>query len=191
VNVIVVVSALAVALLIGCHRNTSSQEQSAPSASVITLGLAIGTCDNIEVCETECDAGSADRCRRLGATYALGRGASQDESRAATLYERACAMSDPSACLFAGQMNEFARGVVKDDAKAARFYERSCELQWAAGCYNLAIMYERGTGVRPDRARAGELYQKACTAGAKSSCEKANEMRARPAGPFFEGGLPW
>jgi uncharacterized protein len=191
VKATVVVSAWTAALLVGCHRNTSSQEHPAPSASVITLGLAIGTCDNVEVCERECDAGSADRCRRLGATYALGRGASQDETRATALYEQACNMNDPSACLFAGQMNEFARGVAKDDVKAARFYERSCDLQWAAGCYNLAIVFERGTGVRQDRARAGELYQKACTAGAKSSCEKAKEMHEPPPVPFLDGGLRW
>jgi uncharacterized protein len=181
-------STLAIALLVGCHRGSSSQEAPAPSASVITLGLAIGTCDDIVACERECDSGSADRCRRLGATYALGQGASKDETRATALYEHACDLRDPSACVFAGQMNEFARGVTKDDAKAARLYERACDLQWAPGCYNFAIMYERGTGVRQDHAKAADLYQKACTAGAKPSCEKAKEMR-EPLQPAFDAGL--
>jgi hypothetical protein len=118
---------------------------------VITIGVAVGGCDDVAACERECDAGSADRCRRLAATFALGQGAAQDETRAAALYAHACDMNDPSACVFAGQMSEYARGVDKDDAKAARFYRRACDLQRAPGCYNLGIMFERGTGVPQDR----------------------------------------
>ena len=183
--------ALACILCIACGRGRSSgQEQAAPSASVITIGAALGACEDIAVCERECDAGSADRCRRLAASYSLGQGIERDETRATALYERACAMKDPAACVFAGQMHEFARGVPKDDASAARFYERACDFQWAPGCYNLAIMYERGAGVPLDREKAGELYQVACTAGAKQSCDKAREMHAPPVPPFLEGGLP-
>ncbi len=178
-------------LCAACSRGRSSgQEQPAPSASVITIGAAIGTCPDLAACERECDAGSADRCRRLAATYAFGEGVDKDEARATALYEHACDMQDPSACVFAGQMNEFAHGVVKDDAKAARLYERACDLRWVPGCYNLAIMYERGTGVPADRQRAGDLYQSACTGGAKPACEKAQEMRSPPPAPFLEGGLP-
>ena len=56
-----VVSVLAVALLGGCHRGPSSHGQPAPSASVITLAVTIGGCEDVEACERECDAGSADR----------------------------------------------------------------------------------------------------------------------------------
>lgn len=190
VKVTVLASSLVLGFLAACHRSPLSEEQPAPSASVVTLGMAIGACDDdIEACERECDAGSADRCRRLAATYALGRGASRDEPRATALYERSCAMADPPACVFAGQMNEYAHGVPKDDAKAARLYQRACDLKWAAGCYNLAIMYERGTGVARDRAKAGDLYQLACTSGAQPACVKAKEMH-EPAGvPLQEGGL--
>jgi TPR repeat protein len=187
VNRILVAS---IALVGGCHGSPSSQEQPAPSASVIQLGMALGTCDDIEVCEKECDAGSADRCRRLAASYALGQGVDKDEARGAALYAHACDLRDASACLFAGQMNEFAHGVAKDDAKAARYYERACDLRWAPGCYNLAIMYERGSGVALDRAKASDLYGVACTAGARQSCEKAKEMHDPPPVPFLEGGLP-
>jgi TPR repeat protein len=175
-----------------CGRGHSSagQEQPAPSSSVITLGIEIGTCPDIDVCENECKGGSADRCRRLAATYAFGRGVEKDDARATALYEHACDIKDPSSCMFAGQAYEFAHGVAKDDSKAARYYERACDLQWAAGCYNLAIMYERGTGVPLDREKAGDLYQVACTAGAKQACDKATQMHAPPAIPFLEGGLP-
>jgi len=174
-----------------CGRDRSSaHEQPAPSSSVITLGVSIGTCPDVAACEKECDAGSADRCRRLAATYAFGEGVSKDETRATALYEHACDMSDPSACVFAGQMYEYARGVDKDDARAARLYGRGCDLKYVAGCYNLGIMFERGTGVPQDRAKAADLYQVACEAGAKQSCEKAKEMRGPQTFPFFDGGLP-
>lgn len=179
------------ALGIACNRGGSSgREQPAPSSSVISLGVAIGTCPDVTACEKECDAGSANRCRRLAATYAFGEGVEKDETRATALYEHACDMDDPSACVFAGQMYEYAHGVDKDDAKAARLYGRGCDLQWAPGCYNLGIMFERGTGVPQDRAKAADLYDVACKAGAKQSCAKAQEMRAPPTFPFFDGGLP-
>jgi TPR repeat protein len=174
----------------GCSRDRSlERERAAPSASVITIGVALGTCADISVCENECDAGSPDRCRRLAATFALGQGVDKDEARATALYEQACEMKDPSACVFSGQMNEFARGVAKDDAKAARFYERACDLQWGPGCYNLGIMYERGTGEPHDRAKAGDLYQVACTAGVSQSCDKVKEMRMPAPIPFLDGGF--
>jgi TPR repeat protein len=164
-------------VFVACGRGgPSSQGQPGPSSSV-TIGLAIGTCEDIATCQRECDGGSADRCRRLGATYALGRGTDRDEARATELYERACAMNDPSACVFAGQMYEYAHGVPKDDVKAAGLYRRACDLHWAAGCYNLAIMYETGRGVAQDRARADDLYWVACSAGAQLACDRAKKMR--------------
>lgn len=185
-------AALLLALLAACDRGKSSSagEQPAPSSSVITLGVSIGTCPDVAVCERECNGGSADRCRRLAATYALGEGVTQDEARGAQLYAKACQMRDPSACLFAGQGYEFAHGVAKDDAMAAHYYEVSCDLGWPAGCYNQAIMLENGRGVPRDRAKAGDLYQLACTAGAKQACDKAREMHGPPSPPFFDGGLP-
>jgi len=177
---------------VGCKGGgASSGEQQAPqpSASVVTIGNTIGTCEDVEACARECDGGSADRCRRLAATYAFGQGVSQDEARATALYEHACDMKDAPACMFAGQMHEFAHGVPKDHAAAAKLYERACDLGYAAGCYNLAILVERGNGVAKDRARAAELYQTACTAGAKQACTKAEELHAPPpAAAIFEGG---
>ncbi len=183
--------ALVCVVCVACSRGRSSgQQQAAPSASVVTIGAALGACQDIAVCERECDSGSADRCRRLAASYSLGEGVDRDETRATALYERACEMKDPSACVFAGQDHEFARGVPKEDTTAARYYRRACDMQWAPGCYNLAIMYERGAGVPANREKAGDLCQIACTAGAKQACDKAREMHASPVAPFLEGGLP-
>jgi len=139
----------------GCHRGGSSHgDQPAPSASVITLGVELGACTDVEACDRECRQGSADRCRRLAASYEFGRGVDKDEAKATTLYELGCAMKDPSSCVFAGQMHEYARGVPADAAKATKLYTQACDAQWAGGCYNEAIMYENGRGVPADRAKA-------------------------------------
>jgi TPR repeat protein len=156
-----------------------------PSASVVTISVGLGACDDLPTCERECDAGSADRCRRLAASYALGNGAPRDEARGTALYERACAMNDAPACVFAGQMHEYAHGVPKDAAAAVHFYERACDLGWSAGCYNLAIMLENGRGIARDRAKAAVLYQGACAAGAKTACDRARELQASP-----DAGVP-
>jgi TPR repeat protein len=169
----------AVAVLCGCHgRDARPDETSAaPSASVISIGAAVGACSDLVACERECDAGSADRCRRLGASYAFGQGVDKDEARATGFYEHACDMGDGPACVFAGQMHEYAHGVPKDDERAAHLYQRACDLAWPAGCYNLAIMFENGRGVPLDRAKAADLYQTVCTAGAKQACDKARQLR--------------
>lgn len=178
------------AMLVACHRGSSSSgEEPAPPASVVTIGNTIGMCPDLAACENECDAGSADRCRRLAATYSFGQpGVEKDEARATALYEHACDMKDAPACLFAGQMHEFAHGVPKDDTAASRFYGRACDLAYAAGCYNLAILYERGHGVPQDRAKAGDLYQVACTAGAKQACDRAREMHTPVVPTFLDAG---
>ena len=171
--------AFAALLATACDRGPgASGDQPAPSASVVQIGVAIGTCTDPPLCEAECDAGSADRCRRLAATYATGEGVGKDEARATALYERACAMKDAPACVFAGQMHEYAHGVPKDDAKAAGLYETSCNAGWVPGCYNLGIMFENGRGVPRDRDRAVSLYDAACTAGARPACERAKGLRA-------------
>ncbi len=156
-------------------RNVSPEEQrQSPAPTAVIIDVSIGTCADVPACENECDAGSAERCRRLAATYALGSGVERDEPRALGLYEHACDMKEPSACVFAGQMHEYAHGVPKDDARAARLYERACELGWAAGCYNMAIMLEFGRGVALDRTKAQVLYRVACTAGARVACDKGS-----------------
>jgi TPR repeat protein len=175
---------LALLLPAACDRSRGAPEgQPAPSASVVSIGVTLGTCSDLSLCESECDAGSADRCRRLAATYSVGDGVTRDEARATALYERACDMSDAPACVFAGQMHEYAHGVPKDDARAARLYERACNAGWAAGCYNLAIMFENGRGVALDRDKAEGLYDAACSAGAKPACERAKGLRARGPAP--------
>jgi len=166
------------AALASCGRNKhpSGDSQEAPAPSVITLGVSLGSCEDLASCERECDAGSADRCRRLAVSYALGQGAEKDETRATGLYEKACSMGDPSACVFAGQMHEYAHGVPKDEQAAAHLYDVACERGWPPGCYNRAFLYENAHTLTRDHRKAAELYQVACKAGATQACDRAKDI---------------
>src|SRR5260221_813397 len=57
---------VAILALAACGRNhPPPDERTAPSASVVAIGVTLGGCEDLDVCRKECDAGSADRCRRL------------------------------------------------------------------------------------------------------------------------------
>jgi TPR repeat protein len=177
----ILVMATGLAALAACSRRAPPTEEApAPSASVIQIGVGVGACSDVDACERECDAGSADRCRRLAASHEQGQGTPKDEALATALYERACDLGDAAGCVFAGRMHEYAHGVPEDVPAAARLYERACTMQTvpsAAGCYNLAIVLERGRGVPRDPSRAADLYQRACNAGAKAACAQAAALR--------------
>jgi TPR repeat protein len=163
--------------------------QAAP-ASTMTIANVVGVCEDVPTCERECDAGQADRCRRLGSTYQFAEGAAKDETKATAYYEKACAMGNASGCVSSGQMFEFAHGVAKDDAKAAAYYKKGCDLGYMVGCANYAIMLENGRGVPKDVAQAIPIYENACKAGAGLACDRlralthdAGAMRDAEPGP--------
>jgi TPR repeat protein len=151
-----------------------NEQPAAPST--VTIANMVGVCDDIALCEKECDAGQADRCRRLGSTYQFAPGAAKDETKAAAYYELACTMKNASACVSSGQMYEFSHGVAKDDAKAAAYYKKGCDLGYMVGCANYAIMLENGRGVPKDIAAAVPIYENACKAGAGLACERLRAL---------------
>jgi uncharacterized protein len=164
---------------LGCGAATGDNgdlSSPAPSASVITIAAGIGFCERLDVCENECDAGSSDRCRRLGVNYEFGHGVDVDGAHATALYERSCGMGNPDGCLAAGRMHEFHHGVPKDDVAAVSFYTRACDLKDQAGCTNLAVMFENGRGTAKDLAKARELYAHACSAGSSYACSHAKAL---------------
>jgi len=149
----------------------------ASSPPPITFANAIGTCDDVEACEKDCDAGQGDRCGRLGATFEFGKSdAGRDPTRGTLYYDRACALGDAPGCVSSGRMHEYAHGVPKDLAVATAAYERACTLGYQAGCANWAIMLENGRGVPVDRAKARALYESACKAGAGLACDRMKAL---------------
>jgi len=179
--------ALSAAIAVGCKPGHSARglDEPAPTGSVIAIAAAMGECEDLEVCARECDAGSSDRCRRMGVNYEFGKGTDRDVARATELYAKACAMRNSDACLSAGRMFEFHHGTSPDDAQAVAYYRASCDLDNPTGCANLAIMLERGRGAPKDQAQAVELFARACDRGAGVACERMKSLQAAP-----EGGGP-
>jgi TPR repeat protein len=173
--------ALLLLVLVACDKRRAREDEqaAAPPASVVTIANVFGTCDDLAACETDCDAGAADRCRLVGTTFQFGtKAVTKDEKRALEYYDRACTMKNPGGCVSAGQMWEFHHGVDKDDAKAAAYYKQACDLDDQVGCANYAIMLERGTGVPKDDAKAMALFDKACQKGAGLACDRLKVLRA-------------
>jgi TPR repeat protein len=183
---LLVLGALLPAAEWGCDRKGDAPrtaDQPSPSASVISIGVEMGACPDMVACANECDAGSADRCRRLGVTYEFGKGVERDGVHATELYVRGCDMRDSESCLAAGRMYEFHHGVDKDDTKAVGFYKRACDSGNTTGCANLAIMLESGQGTPKDEVRAIELFDQACTRGSGLACQHASALRTKRAPP--------
>jgi uncharacterized protein len=154
----------------------------APSASVMTIVAGIGFCESLETCERECDAGSSDRCRRLGVNYEFGHGVDVDGAHATLLYAEACGMKNSEACVAAGRMYEFHHGIAKDDEKAVTFYTRACDLGDPTGCANLAIMIEAGHGTPKDEDKARKLFSDACRLGSSLACAHEKGLTRPDAG---------
>ncbi len=178
----VVLVLAAVTLLSACDKKQGGraalEENPQAAPSVIAIANMFGTCEDIAVCEAECDAGNADRCRKVGTTYQFGtKSVAKDDKRALAYYESACAMKNGAACVSAGQMYEFHHGVDKDDVKAAAFYKQGCDLQSQVGCANYAIMLEKGRGVAKDETAAAILYDKACREGAGLACDRLKVLK--------------
>jgi len=166
--------------LAACGSDDATNPSPAPTASVITIAAGIGFCESLEVCEKECDGGSADRCRRLGVNYEFGHGVDVDGAHATALYEKSCTMGNGDGCLSAGRMYEFHHGVAKDDAKAITFYGKACDAGDQAGCANLAIMLEAGRGAEKDVTKAARLFTEACAHGSSLACAHAKALEAPP-----------
>ncbi len=157
---------------------------SVPSAPPIQIGNLLGTCDDIAVCERECDAGQADRCRRLGVSYELGKvgDGAKDETKGTAYFDLACTMGNASGCVSSGQMHEYGHGVPIDMPKAAAAYAKACDIGWQVGCANYGIMLENGRGVPKDLAKARAMYDSSCKAGAGLACDRLKILDARDGG---------
>jgi TPR repeat protein len=155
------------------NRSTPTEGVPVSAPSALTIANAMGSCDDVGVCERDCNGGHGDACRLLAVTYEFGKSdAGRNETLGTKYFDRACALGDAPGCVSSGQMHEYAHGVPKDDTEAAAAYARACTLGWQVGCANWAIMLENGRGVEKDIAKAKGLYDSACKAGAGLACER-------------------
>jgi hypothetical protein len=136
------------------------------------VGTPRGPCATAQACDVLCQRGHSPSCTGAGVFYLEGRGVPKNDTRALTLFKRACDDSDPPACRHLGDMYRNGQWVPKDPAQAARQYQRSCDLGDGTGCRLLAAMMEAGEGVPKDVKKARQLKARACKAGDQEACAR-------------------
>ncbi len=115
---------------------------------------------DIPGCYQRCKRSHVDSCYWLA--YAVQQ-ARVSERASETLYQRTCALGEPSGCV------NRAAGMMNVDRKepdvlrcTARTFERACEFDDIWGCSMSGLSLWRGLGVEEDRARAVVALAKAC-----------------------------
>lgn len=101
-------------------------------------------------------------CRVAASKFLAGLGVAKDESRAASLLERACASEDGPGCFYLGVLYRDGRGVARDAERANAAYRRACSFHMGFGCSNLGLAYLMGQGVSRDLERAISLFRLSC-----------------------------
>lgn len=136
--------------------------------------------------QRSCDDGNASACNSLGGVYADGKGITKDLAKAATFYQKACALGvsdSASACFNLGNAYANGEGVEQDKTKAVTFiqkgetlYQNSCNNKDALACLILGRIYFDGDGVKKDVSKGIELYHKACNAGMGFACDELQRL---------------
>ena len=92
-----------------------------------------------EILTRACRQGWAAGCGSLAAFYLQGGGpVPVDKSRAAVMWEQACADGHGRSCSNVGFMYNVGDGVPKDSTKALAYLKKSCDLGFASACRWLA-----------------------------------------------------
>jgi TPR repeat protein len=133
---------------------------------------ASGPCTTAQACDARCRRGHVPSCSAAGVFYLEGKGVSKDETKALTLFKRACDESDPPACRHLGSMYKNGQWVPKDDGQAAKLHQRACDLGDGVACRVLSGWVAAGEGVPKDARKARQLKAKACKNGDQESCGK-------------------
>lgn len=90
----------------------------------------------VDALERGCIAGSGQACDFLGSIYYHGWGPAREfnNEKAATYFERACALRMASGCYELGVRYATGVGVSKDLATGRRYFKIACDAKWQAGC---------------------------------------------------------
>jgi uncharacterized protein len=154
----------------------STQADSAAAASATDLPASSST--EALAKADKCAKGWAASCLHLGVVYQDGAlGLTQDQTRAAALYERACVLGDIRGCNNLAAMFEKGQGRPVDAKRAFVLYERNCDAKHALACKNVGRCHRDGVGVPADASKAKAAFQKAvelskaeCTFGEAQGC---------------------
>jgi TPR repeat protein len=136
--------------------------------------------------KTKCkDADNPSACADLGILFMDADGVKKDMSRAAGLFDKACAGGEGRACTNLGLLYKRGDGIQADDERATAYLKRACHLRHAHGCFILGMMHQRGDGVEANPDVAGSCFFNACSMEHEPSgiaCHKLADMMLTRAG---------
>lgn len=127
---------------------------------------------SLALLERACSFHGMDACVDAGVRH----NAASDETRATTLFRKACKANNPRGCANLGLQLLEGRGSPRDEAQAAELFQRTCA-ESRLGCDTLGEMYLRGAGVEKDRTTARGILDEACDAGDERSCAMKRKLR--------------
>jgi TPR repeat protein len=133
----------------------------------------VGACKpgDLADCTTKCQTQkNQSSCVNLGLMFASGQGVAQDNNKAATLFQGACAGNVGSGCERFGVALHNGLGIQADLPRAADTFKKGCDLRSASACNQLALMNVRGEGGPKDTVKAVAGFQKACDLGDAFGC---------------------
>lgn len=137
---------------------------------VAAAGAGLFTaCNQADRLRARCLSGDINRCSQLGDMFAAGTGGvPRDMTRAAEMYERACAGGASDVCNTLGEVYEKSGTFEGGEARATQMYEKACNGGSSAGCLNLGLAF----AARDDHAKAVALYERSCTGGWAPGCHQ-------------------
>lgn len=134
------------------------------------------------ICQAQCNDGDQAACTTLGVMLFHGTdGASANPPRAASLWDKACKLTDVDACAWLGYARMTGRGLPKNTASAQRTLHETCSAGLPRACVWLGLLH-LGTvgGVPPNPQKAKQLFEAACEGPVLDGCV--------PLGRMYESG---
>jgi TPR repeat protein len=128
---------------------------------------------------SDCDAGEAAACARLGDLYRQGLGGLQDYQAADRAYSRACDGGEAYACHRLAYLVFQGQGLEQDYPRARRLYEKGCDLDDVSACAGFGNMLVAGFGGPKQRNRGAEILRKACLAENDYACDQLRRYGLR------------
>lgn len=125
-----------------------------------------------------CASGDQWACAQAAESFRLGKGGSDDYSRALDLARQACTARVSDACTTLAILYEHGQTILPDLPSAVRLLDDSCNQGALYSCAELGRLYSAGSGVPRDPARSRSLFSKACDGGELIACEDLAYMFA-------------
>lgn len=137
-------------------------------AAAVLGGMLVG-CSQPARLEAKCLAGEPVRCTQLGEMYASGTGGvTRNLTKAAELFEKACAIDAPDVCNTLGELYESSSAIEGGIARAEQLFAKACNGGSSAGCLNLGLVLL----AREEKQAAFVLFEKSCAGGWAAGCHQ-------------------